>query len=77
MPMKFSRNLSNLDRLVRFCLGIALIYLGLFSGYIENNVLVVLVSIFGVINIFSAIINHCPVYNLANISTYRDKPKGA
>ena len=64
------RNLHNLDRLARVIIGIGCIYVGFVdTSIISNSVVSMLVGAFGVINIIAAAISHCPVYNLAGLST--------
>jgi len=70
----FKRNLHNLDRLARVIIGIGCIYVGFVdTSIISNNVVSMLVGIFGVVNIFAAAISHCPVYNLVGLSTCSTK----
>jgi hypothetical protein len=70
------RNLHNLDRLVRVIIGIGCIYVGFVdTSIISNHLISILVGIFGVINIVAAAIAHCPVYNLAGLSTCPTKPE--
>ena len=72
--MKFQRNLHNLDRLVRIIIGFACIYLGFVdTSIISNSLVSTLVGIFGVVNVIAAAISHCPIYNLAGLSTFRGK----
>jgi len=70
------RNLHNLDRLVRVVIGVGCIYVGFFdTGFISNTVVSMLVGAFGVVNIIAAALSHCPVYNLAGLSTCSTKPE--
>jgi len=64
------RNLHNLDRLVRVVIGIGCVYVGFVdTSIISNNVVSMLVGAFGVVNIIAAAFSHCPIYNLAGLST--------
>ena len=68
--MKFIRNMSGIDRALRAVLGAVLIYLP-FSAtpLVADAVIVGLLAIFGLVNLGSAVVGHCPVYRLANLST--------
>lgn len=68
--MRFQRNLSTLDRVLRFSLGVGCIYLGFFEGtIIPNQLVAVLIGLFGVINLFACFTSHCPVYSACDFST--------
>ncbi len=72
--MKIKLNLSRLDRVLRIIGSSFLIYVGFFNTEIIANIAInVLLGSFGLFNIIVAIIGFCPVYYLANISTYSDK----
>lgn len=72
--MKFPRNLSNIDRIIRTLLGLVLIYYGFVDpSVIANPVAATLVGLFGLINIFAGITAFCPVYKLAGLSTCRKR----
>lgn len=63
-------NMGNLDRLIRFLLGWAFIFLGMvYSDVINDLLLNRLVALFGVLNVASSIFRVCPAYLLARIST--------
>lgn len=65
------RNLHNIDRITRIILGIGLVYLGFIDRtYIGNDLAALLLGVFGVINIGAALVSHCPIYNMAGISTF-------
>ena len=68
--MKLTKNLSNLDKLLRTGLGGVCIYLGFFdNAYLEQGAFSYVVGVFGIINLASALVSHCPVYQLAGINT--------
>ncbi len=72
MPLK--RNLHTVDRIARFIIGLACIYIGFIDHSIINNTIVsILVGLFGLLNLGVVIFAHCPVYSIAGISTYSDK----
>lgn len=68
--MSMVKNMSKIDRFVRFFIGAGLIYLGFFYVSLTNYAFInILVGIFGVINFVSAISAVCPVYSAVGIST--------
>lgn len=70
--MAIKRNLHNIDIVVRALIGAALVYICFIdTTYIANDVVRWLLGIFGVINLFAAVLRSCPIYALAGISTYR------
>lgn len=70
--MALPRNLHVVDIAVRTLIGLALVYVGFIdASLIANSVVRVLLGIFGVVNLVAAALRHCPIYNLARISTYR------
>ena len=72
--MALKRNLHFLDITLRVIIGIALVYVGFIdTSHVPNNVVRILLGIFGIINLLAAAMRSCPVYSLAGISTYRDK----
>ncbi|MDP5131859.1 MAG: DUF2892 domain-containing protein [Paraglaciecola sp.] len=65
-------NLSKADRLIRGVLSIVLIIFAVFwSEQIGDVLLQALIIIFAVLNLISFTIGWCPVYKLANISTFK------
>lgn len=71
----FKRNMSTLDRIIRIVAGVILLYLGFISPEIigiHSKVLGTVLGVFGLINIGSAFMGHCPAYNVAGISTCKD-----
>jgi len=73
--MALKRNLHNIDIVVRIVIGVALIYIGFIdTSYIANSTIRILLGAFGAINIVAALMRSCPIYALAGISTFREKP---
>jgi len=71
--MKFKRNMNRLDQLFRIVLGVVLIYVGFINtGLINSDAINWILGLFGIVNIVVAIASHCPVYSLADISTFKD-----
>jgi hypothetical protein len=69
--MAIKRNLHNIDIVVRTLIGAALVYICFIdTTYIANDVVRWLLGIFGVVNLFAAVLRSCPIYALAGISTY-------
>jgi len=74
MAMSLRRNMCAVDRLFRMALGVALIYVGFIdTSLISSQLVNFLLGCFGLVNIVSALLAHCPLYALANLSTYREK----
>ena len=68
--MRLSVNLNTLDRFFRFSVGVACVGAGFFGGdFIPNQMVSILIGIFGVINIFASFTAHCPVYSACGINT--------
>ncbi len=66
------RNMGRTDRILRFILGWALIFLGLvYTGVVDDVLLNGLIVAFGLMNVISAIVSVCPAYIMAKISTIR------
>lgn len=67
------RNLHNIDRIIRVVLGLGLVYVGFIEpSVIGNDIAAILLGLFGVVNIGAGLVAHCPVYNLAGISTHKN-----
>lgn len=65
-------NMCMTDRIVRGVLSIALIIFTVFwAEKIGDILLQTLIIIFAVLNLISFSIGWCPVYKLANLSTYK------
>jgi len=70
--MAIKRNLHNIDIVVRTLIGAALVYICFIdTTYIANDVVRWLLGIFGVVNLFAAVVRSCPIYAMAGISTFR------
>ncbi len=65
-------NLGTADRVLRFVLGVGLIYMvSLHADFINDPVLNTLTGVFGLLNLISSLVRVCPAYLLANFSTLR------
>lgn len=67
-----SRNMCKIDRVLRFVVGILLIYIGFVNTDMlgaNHQVLNILLGIIGLMNIGSAFMGVCPIYKMANISS--------
>ena len=72
--MFLKRNLHILDRLLRLTVGSICLYFGLYdTSYIQQQVIIVVISIFGIVNLFAAITAYCPLYGITGLSTYKPK----
>jgi hypothetical protein len=65
-------NLCKLDRIIRGVLSVALIIFAVFwADKIGDVLLQTLIIVFALLNLISFAIGWCPVYKLANISTFK------
>jgi len=72
--MTITANMCTLDRTARTVIGIVFIYIGFMDTYLDIDDLIrILLGIFGIINIGSAYLAFCPIYKLANLSTLKKK----
>jgi len=72
--MKIKRNMGRLDQMVRIVVGIASIYFGFIdSTLIAEPVIAICLGTFGVLNLLSVVMRHCPLYVMAGISTTSNK----
>ena len=72
------KNMNTLDRIARMLLGIVCIWAGFWnSDAIGNDTLSIVVGVFAVVNIGSAILAHCPIYLMAGLSSIRTSPNDA
>ena len=70
--MIFKKNMCTLDRSIRVCLGVGLLYLAFFDTSFSLDIYIkVLLGIIGLVNISSGFMAYCPVYKLANLSTLK------
>jgi len=70
--MAIKRNLHNIDITIRTLIGITLTYIGFVDiSYINNDVARWLLGSFGIINLLAAALRSCPIYALADITTYQ------
>ncbi|KXI28348.1 YgaP family membrane protein [Paraglaciecola hydrolytica] len=67
-----NKNLCLADRVIRGILSVALIVFAIFwAEQIGDVLLQSLILVFAVLNLISFAIGWCPVYRLANISTFK------
>ena len=64
-----NRNMSNLDRIIRFVLAAVLAYL-YFGGIVTGTFGIILLMV-GVIFLLTSLVGFCPLYALFKLSTYR------
>lgn len=68
--LKNYRNMGDLDRIARTLIGCVLVYASVFHGMLfDGIVLRVVVGLFGLTNVVSAILGVCPAYVISNVST--------
>lgn len=71
-----TKNLHPIDRAARGLIGVAImvfLFLNHGNGYLQEPVLIVLLGIFGVLNLISLATSWCPVYHFAGINTRKNK----
>ena len=64
------KNLGNIDRIVRFVVGILLFYLAFTT---DNNLLIIVFTVFATISIYESYIGFCGIYKLFKINTIGSK----
>lgn len=65
--MRFSKNMSRMDQVIRFVAGLLLV--GIAITFDLGLIVAIAVGAFGVLNIGSAFMAHCPVYSAIGISS--------
>lgn len=74
MRVRISRNMSDLDRLLRVTAALVLIYISYFSEQLISNAIIsLLLGLLGLLNLAAAITAFCPLYRLADIDTRKNK----
>ena len=69
--MTLTRNLHYIDVVARLILGVGFTYIGFIdTSIILNDIVRIMVGIFGLVNIFAGLTRHCPVYSLAGVNTF-------
>jgi hypothetical protein len=72
--MAIKRNLHSVDRVLRLIIGVGCLALTIGKPeIIGNQVVNVLVGIFGVVNLWAGFVANCPVYHVTGFSTYSKK----
>ena len=64
-----NRNMSNLDRIIRFVLAAVFAYL--YFGGIVTGTLGIILLVAGAIFLLTSLVGFCPLYALFKLSTYR------
>lgn len=74
MNFKFRRNVSNLDRSLRFGIGVPFMYFGLYdTSLIRDQLASALLGGMGLMLVVIAIIAWCPMYHVIGFSTIGEK----
>jgi hypothetical protein len=72
--MALKRNLHTIDIILRTIFGLACLYAGFIDAeFIANQVVSIMVGIFGILNLVAASIRFCPIYTIVDFSTYQEK----
>lgn len=66
-------NVGKVDRIVRFLLGLVLVFYVIINGVGLSSLFVGGLFIVGVVLLATAIFSYCPLYNLLGIKTCRSK----
>lgn len=70
MSQYLKRNMGLTDRIIRITIGIALLYIGFIrQDLVGNDIINLLIGLFGILNVAAGFTAHCPVYTLADFST--------
>ena len=70
-------NVGGIDRLLRFLIGMLLIYAGFLDDrYLIDAFSARLLGVMGTILLLTAIFRYCPAYSLAQIDTTRRRQRG-
>ena len=64
------KNIGKIDRIVRFIIGILLFYLAFTT---DNNLLIIVFTVFATISIYESYIGFCGIYKLFKINTTGSK----
>lgn len=69
-----AKNMNRLDQVMRVGIGLTLIYFGFVDpSFIGDTLYAMILGLFGVLNLVSALVAFCPVYALAGISSLSKK----
>lgn len=77
--VSLAKNMNRLDQSIRVVIGLTLIYFGFVDpSFIGDPLYAMILGLFGVLNLASALVAFCPVYALAGISSQskKDEAKG-
>lgn len=66
-------NVGKVDRIIRFLLGLVLVFYVIINGVGLSSLFVGGLFIVGVVLLATAIFSYCPLYNLLGIKTCRSK----
>jgi len=70
--------MNTIDRIIRVLIGLVCVWAGFLApDVIANDILSFVVGLFGVLNIGSAIVAHCPVYLIAGLSSLKNSSDDA
>jgi hypothetical protein len=64
------KNIGKIDRIIRFIIGILLFYLAFTT---DNDLLIIVFTVFATISIYESYIGFCGIYKLLKINTIRSK----
>lgn len=67
----FTQNESTVDRVIRFVLGVVLVYV--WYAMLVTGVLAIVAAVIGGVLILTGIIGWCPLYSLFGISTHKSQ----
>lgn len=72
----FKKNMHMIDRVVRACASLVLIYFGFIDdSWINSNIIPMILGVFGIANMFAALSGFCPVYVCAKLDFYNQDPE--
>lgn len=72
--MKLKRNMNSIDQILRSCMGLGLIYLGLGTDVLTDDFLSnALLAVVGLFTLISGITGYCSIYHIAGFNTYKER----
>ena len=72
--MKLEKNVGMADRILRFGVSTFMIYLAFFdNSLIQDQLAAIVLGVFGIIIMLSAIVGACPLYGLVGFNSAADE----
>ncbi len=68
-----SKNIGNIDRIIRLFVGIFAITISIFIGL--SNIVSIIVLIVGIVVLLTSVVSYCPIYTILKFDTIFEKEK--